>query len=991
VSARESSSPGARPAGTLELKLGALKPDSRQLEQEHARTQVSEKLFGATLQPVKIDRFVLLDRVGRGSMGVVYSAYDPQLDRRVAVKLLVPERLGSSRSARDRLLREAQGLARLAHPNVVAIHDVGVFDDQVYIVMEFVLGQNLRAWREAGSRSWRDILAVYAQAGRGLAAAHAAGLVHRDFKPENALMGEDGRVRVLDFGLVRGRYDDRASDERVSDDGPGGEHPGSAEPGGQPVDRASTIEVGAGPPMLVGAEVLRADLDQPMTATGTLMGTPAYMPPEQLTGARAGPASDQFSFCVALYEALYGQRPFAGNTLRELRDNLLAGRIREAPRSTRVPGWVLPIVRRGLAVDPDERHPSMAALLAALGRDPVRGRLWVTAATALAALALVWTNFYSRAQSPVIAPCSGADQEIADTWNSERREAVRTAIMGTGHAYAGEAWLHIDQALQSYAHAWADMHTDACRAHLRGHQSGETLDRRMLCLQDRKAHLAEAVAVLGETAQSPASGVTVARGLPPIAHCADIEALTAQVPPPDDPRVARRVDALRERMRRSEALEHAGRYAEGRTIIEEVLDEAEPLGYQPLLAEALLAYGRLILNTDVRVAAIQPLHRAATIGLASGMEAIAVEAFAQRIYAQWTDDDASAAHGGEMLELLVSVAESVAQRPPDDAFGHALLLSNTGAAYIALEQPERARTYLERALAVKERVSAPRSFELAKIPRRLALVTPEPERRSALMQQALDEVERSLGPAHPETLVYRTAYSRLVLDPRRAREILEPACRDYERYHRDRPLILADCLHQLSFLDAELGERARASERLMHLVALLGPRQDHTSVNVRNQYDAYRELALGFALLYRGEPRGAIAALQTSIDALGDKSEYWWIEKRIAIARLGMGMSELALGEHEAARHALEPALASFTRLVTLNQNIDSRRELALTQIALATALSNGARGSGEGAPSRRARARALVAAAEAWYRSAGPGYEARLRELKRWPRIVVP
>jgi serine/threonine protein kinase/tetratricopeptide (TPR) repeat protein len=1007
VSGRESSSPRTLPAGAFEADLDALEPDSGRLEQMHARARIGERLFGATLHPVKLDRFVLLDRIGQGSMGVVYGAYDPQLDRRVAVKLLVPELLGASRVARDRLLREARGLARLSHPNVVAIHDVGVIDDQVYVVMEFVIGQNLRAWLQAGNRSWREILAVYAQAGRGLAAAHAAGLIHRDFKPENALVGEDGRVRVLDFGLVRGRYEGPTSSEETPADEPG-HAPGSAAPGNRTVGRDSTIELGielgiepgepgepggpgAGPPVQARAGHPHADLDQPLTATGTLMGTPAYMSPEQHLCDRVGPASDQFSFCVALYEAFYGQRPFAGDTFGELRENLLAGRIREPPRSTRVPGWVLPVLRRGLSLEPEQRHPSMPALLAALDRDPARGRRWVTAATALAALALAGTAFYALARPPAIAPCSGAEREIADLWSPARRAAVRATLLDTGHAYAGEAWSHIDQALQTYVRAWADMHTDACQAHQRGHQSGEMLDRRMLCLDDRKAHLAEAVTVLGETAQSPASGVTVVRELPPIAHCANLEALAAQVPPPEDPRVARRVAALRERMRRSAVLEHAGRYAEGRALIEEVLDEAESLGYRPLLAEALLAHGRLVMNTDVRAAAIQSLHRAAAIGLTLGMDAIVVEAFAQRIYAQWTDDDASAAQNGEQLELLLSVAESIAERNPDSAFGHALLLSNTGSAYIALAQPELARTYLERALAVRERVAEPRPFELAKIPRRLALVTPEPERRAALMQQALDEVERSLGAAHPETLVYRTTYSRLVPDPRRAREILEPACRDYERYHRDAPLLLAGCLHHLSFLDTELGEHARAAGRLMHLVALLGPRPHHESLNIQHQYDAYRELARGYALLYRGQPRDAIVALQASIDALSDRSEYWWIEKRIAIARLGIGMSELALAEHEAARRALEPALASFTRLVTLNQNIDSQSLLALTQVALATALWNGARGGGDDAPARQERARALVAAAEAWYRSAGPGYEARLRALASWPHIAIP
>ncbi|HET6583005.1 MAG TPA: serine/threonine-protein kinase, partial [Nannocystaceae bacterium] len=222
-----------------------------------------------------LGRYVVLERIGSGGMGVVYAAYDPQLDRKVALKLLHAreERDGDS-GGRARVLREAQAMARLSHPNVVAVHDVGVVDDTLFVAMEFVEGVTLGHFIAAGSRRWNEVLDVFEPAGRGLAAAHAAGLVHRDFKPDNVMIGNDGRVRVMDFGLARAA----AEITTESSEGSGG----------------SIVE-------LSGVDRL--------TRTGALVGTPAYMAPELLAGGNADARSDQFAFCVALHRALYGTAP----------------------------------------------------------------------------------------------------------------------------------------------------------------------------------------------------------------------------------------------------------------------------------------------------------------------------------------------------------------------------------------------------------------------------------------------------------------------------------------------------------------------------------------------------------------------------------------------------------------------------------------------------------------------------------------------------------
>ncbi|MGC4119809.1 MAG: serine/threonine-protein kinase [Myxococcales bacterium] len=322
-----------------------------------------------------IGRFLVLEQLGAGGMGVVYAAYDPQLDRKVAIKLLQTTSAGSGGSAL--LLREAQALARLSHPNVVAIHDVGAMDREVFLAMELVDGVPASDWLARGPRPWRETLGVFLQAARGLAAAHAAGIVHRDFKPGNMLVGNDGRVRVLDFGLACG-----ASEAARR----------------SPADRAASGG---------SAQLLEA----PLTRHGEVLGTPAYMSPEQTRGEPTDARTDQFSFCASLYEALYGEGPFAGATVEELWAAAQAGRIREAPRRG-VPAWLHAVLVRGLSPDPSGRHPSMDGLIQALSRDPERRRRqWLTAAAAAVAISGLGAFAGSSPRPTAAAPvprCRGA-------------------------------------------------------------------------------------------------------------------------------------------------------------------------------------------------------------------------------------------------------------------------------------------------------------------------------------------------------------------------------------------------------------------------------------------------------------------------------------------------------------------------------------------------------------------------------------------------------
>ncbi len=286
---------------------------------EFSRTEPAEGTARAAVALRSGDalgRYRVLEELGSGGAGVVVAAHDPELDCRVAIKVL------RSPVNEHRLTREARALAKLAHPNVVAVYDVGSFEGRPFVAMELVHGITLRRWIEERARPWREALDVLSSAGRGLAAAHAAGLVHRDFKPDNVMLGDDGRVRVLDFGLV-----------------------------GAPRSGEIALDDGTSP---------RA------TETGALLGTPAYMAPEQFRAEEVDARTDQWSYCATLWEAVYGERPFRGATLRELSRAVVGGALTEPPRDRVVPGWLRRALTRGLAVDRAARHPSMEALLAAI-------------------------------------------------------------------------------------------------------------------------------------------------------------------------------------------------------------------------------------------------------------------------------------------------------------------------------------------------------------------------------------------------------------------------------------------------------------------------------------------------------------------------------------------------------------------------------------------------------------------------------------------------
>ncbi len=511
--------------------------------------------------PDRIGRYVILEELGRGGMGVVWTAYDPKLDRKVAIKRLRGSAWMTVRQAR--FIREAQALARLNHANIVTVHDVDTHEGRLYMAMECVDGQTLEDWLLT-ARRWPEIIEVFEQAGQGLAAAHAAGITHRDFKPSNMLITERGDVKVVDFGLAK--YIDRASmhgdaDDRRADDGQGPER--------DPVGRNPQERHADADPELM--EMIDHSTGLKLTEIGRFVGTPAYMAPEQyplIDEHEIGAWTDQFSFGATLYEALYGRLPFAGNTLDQLYDNARAERVREPPRDTLVPGWVHRVVLRAMRYEPDLRFASMAELLAALRADPARRRRRALAYAG--GVALVGLASYGALQAAVgdadrPAPCRSSSERLVGVWDDDVRGAVRAGLLATDLPFAPDAAARVIEGLDAYAEGWTRQHTAVCEAtRLHGEQSEALLDVRMTCLDRRRSELGALATVL-----SAAEGSTVTRAVSAVAQLRPVDPCAVAQPSaetivPADPEERAAFLAIQAQLDGVNALLSAGRRTEAR-------------------------------------------------------------------------------------------------------------------------------------------------------------------------------------------------------------------------------------------------------------------------------------------------------------------------------------------------------------------------------------------------------------------------------------------
>ncbi|MBL4685278.1 MAG: serine/threonine protein kinase, partial [Nannocystaceae bacterium] len=487
-----------------------------------------------------VDRFTIITSIGRGAMGEVYAAYDPGLNRKVALKFLNAD-VGSLDDPRARLLREARAMATVSHPNVVAVHDIGVHDGHPYIAMAFIEGTTLRGWCDSATRSVAEILTVYRRAAAGLAAAHAQGMVHRDFKPENVLVGVDNRVYVTDFGLVSGVADPQPSHSQ-------------------------------------SVESQEAELGQ--TRTGALIGTPAYMAPEQLRGERADARSDQFSFCVSLWEALSGHRPYGGGTLAAL----LAAIERGGFSPQGIPRWLVPTLVAGLSADASGRHASMDVLIARLQRR--RKTVGWQLVAGFVATGLAWSGLNGGQPSD---PCSDSRRFLDDIWDEGRRSSLEEVFASSDVPFVVQGQSQAFAALDDYASRWAVAHRGACRAAHRADTSRglgalACLDRRLLDINALVDVLHRGDSVAMEHA------VGAVERLDNVESCLEAVPLALALP---EGTTAEQVARVRRGLADVHAHVRTRLLEQAVPVAQTALDDATELGYAPLTAEASRALGQV--------------------------------------------------------------------------------------------------------------------------------------------------------------------------------------------------------------------------------------------------------------------------------------------------------------------------------------------------------------------------------------------------------------
>ncbi len=833
-------------------RLERAAPVGDAMEGERLLAVVKARLFDEPPAETRIDRFVVLGQLGAGGMGVVYAAYDPELDRKVAIKLV--RTWGEQRREQDqaRLLGEARALAKLSHPHVVAVYEVGVHREHVFIAMEFVRGKTLRDHVVAGRTPWREVLRLYLQAGEGLAAAHAAGLVHRDFKPDNAIVGDDGRVRVVDFGLARRE-------------------------GGVELDDSSTDRSMATPSL---------------TVTGARVGTPAYMAPEQQQGAPAGPSTDQYCFCASLHEALVGALPDPADAPRDVLSNL-PSRLRRA-------------LARGLATSPGDRFADTRELLTELRATLESSRRRRVSAT-LAAI----VGIGAGAMIPVLLgarePCPDPTPELADVWSPAQREVVRAAARGVGTTAEGYAAI-VERELDARADAWIAERHDACEAlHVRRTESDALFDRRMRCLDRARDAMGDLVALLGESdAKTWQFAVDAVVGLAPIDACADVEMLGAEDPLPTEPEAAAEVERVRAQIDRVRTLEHLARLGEAAALAEQVIAAAKQTGHRPTEAEALHALGNLE-SAQERDAAAAPVFEDAVWRAEAGhADELAVQVLADMMGGEARRGRTEHATA---LERRIAGALERLGRPSriEPAIAHARYLLAT-----AQERWDDAEAHARAGIEASRRWSGARSLELAGLTNALGNVQYARGDYDAAFETisfALEIKREWLGEQHPDVILTRGGIAACHERRGRAAEaeaVLRVMIADAERSLTGPSPVLSLALDNLANLLEQAGRSAEAIElgerSLVVLAASVGPddpRNIQTLLTLGNAYDRVGRTA---------EARAAYERVLVLADRVDPD------HSMKALAWNNLGFMALAAGDAEQARALIGKAFAQHAR-----------------------------------------------------------------------------
>jgi tetratricopeptide (TPR) repeat protein/predicted Ser/Thr protein kinase len=806
-----------------------------------ALAEAASALFGDT-STVRIGRYRILRQLGKGGYGSVYAAVDETLERTVAIKTLRSTATGDGDTMRQ--IREAQALARLRHPNAVEVFDVGMDPSTggVFIAMEYVDGRTLRAWM-GRSRRWRRVVEVFRQAAHGLVAIHDAGLVHRDFKPENVLIGRRGAVKVADFGLARAMETGDGSAPNLEIDGP---------------------------------------LDLSVTATGTIVGTPAYMAPEILQGGRGDARSDQFSFCVALYEALYGRRPFAGRNHLALQPNVVAGRIRQPPKGSRVPPHVFDLVARGLQPDPDARWPSMHALADGLRHRSRRTRGFIAGAAASVALAVAATAW------PWTTPTC---EDAAPPWSAAIRVDVEPPLAGS----TASSRQRFRRSAGDWSEAWVTANAEACRVHD---------DRRALarmCLTESKQRFEAVLAAVASDGADDARAHELLATLADPRRCLRLGPEGATPPPPAA--VAGDVAALRDRL--ASALVGPDP-ATTTTALQALLAGAERLAYDPLTAEVLAALGSAQFAAAASDDAVTTLERA----LSLARDAPAPELVAEigiRLCKAGAQTETTFERARRRCDEAIATARRVDR--PD-----LVLEARSAGAGAASKfgQFALARDELGEILAQQRELARDGDVPVLETITRLAVaceMSGEAQRAVELNRELVDGIRELRGPRHFTVRVPLLHLGTSLVAVGRPEEALGPYTESLElcraAYGKASPAC-RNALIDRGDAFTQLGRREDALADLEAAIAIPadGSREDHQSLLAAR-------INLGVLELHHDDLRAHAELGRVADDALASLGEY---DSTTIKAIESVGIAALFLGRHDEADRWLSRARTAADR-----------------------------------------------------------------------------
>ncbi|MCP3143148.1 serine/threonine-protein kinase [Pyxidicoccus xibeiensis] len=849
---------------------------------------------GLTLERgTRLERYVILKPVGQGGIGVVYAAYDPELDRKVALKLLRPDKVhpGATDEAAG-LLREAQAMARVSHPNVITVHDVGTLGERVFIAMEFIQGQNLHEWgRQKPPPTPREVLRVFLQAGQGLLAAHRVGLVHRDFKPANVLLGRNGRVCVTDFGLARLTPLTREDEET-------------------PLHEA-------------GAWVHGLPSSAPVTQAGLVKGTPHFMPPEQYLGSGVDARTDQFSFCASLYRTLYRKHAVTPRLMVEAATQavrrqgeappgteswrlLPRGVAKVPPAEARVPARVRQAIMRGLSLHPEDRFPSMEALLEELAWEQRRShRRGALAAAGLLAAATAGTGLYFHRQSQV---CAGADSLVASAWGPTERQQLEAAFGATGRPFASESAHGVTRLLDAYASQWARSHTEACEAtRVRGAQTEELLSLRMVCLERRRKSLGALVGLLtGADGKVVERAVDAASALPGLEACRDIESLAEQPALPADPARRAALEELGGQLAQVRALLDAGRYAQGLELAEKLEPQAALAAYRPLQAELSYLRAWLLHQQGKPEESLRQFERALQEAEASRADRQRLEVLTRFTYAL-----ANNGHPEE-ARRWGDLARGVLERMGSEPLAAFDLSVNLGYAALFGGRYQEAWDSFSKARAL-EGALAPEDPRRAKVSHALGLAAlrlGDVPKAIGLLDESLRRTEALKGPGHPEAAIRRsmlaTAY-RESGEPAKALEHVRASLAIRQAtLGPEHPLVAGD-LDELGecFLLLKRHDEALKSFREAEALKRKALGAEHPDLS-------YSLDGVGKTLLAQGRPAEAIAPLRQALSYENTDPE--------ALAQTGFTLAQALWAVGQAPEQAREEARRARERYTALGQ-----------------------------------------------------------------------